>query len=249
MTIVHLIDPCADTVIILKDPLTFFAVWDQSGAGEDVVVETAVVENAVVEDDAVEGTALEDTALEAAAVEDAIDIESSAHEPAPSEVSNFEEEVHYHVSSRHLRLASTRFESMLSGGKWKEGLPDEKDGLYHISAENWDKEALLILLNALHHQNRQVPRSISLEMLAKIAVLTDYYDCAEAIELWTEKWVEYLKKTSPIPSENCRELLLWMCIAWALRLPNEFTQTTSVAIKRDQNLPTLDLPITSCIGE
>jgi hypothetical protein len=259
MQIVHNIDPSADTVIILKYPLAFFAVWTESDVGEDGVVEDGVVEDGVVEDGVVEDGVVEDGVVEDGVVEDGVvedtvaeqatDIELSAQEPNPSEVSTSEEEIHYHVSSRHLRLASTRFESMLSRGNWKEGLPNEKDGLYHISAEDWDKEALLILLNVLHHHNRQVPRSVSLEMLARIAVLIDYYDCAEAVEFCTERWVESLRKTSTVPLSLCRELLLWMCIAWVLRLPHEFTQATAVAIKGNGRLSTLGLPITSCIGK
>ncbi|KAJ6284286.1 hypothetical protein J3E71DRAFT_360428 [Bipolaris maydis] len=38
-------------------------------------------------------------------------------------------------------------------------------------------------------------------MLAKIALLSDYYDCAEAIKLLTSMWVEHHKKTTPIPPE------------------------------------------------
>ena len=139
---------------------------------------------------------------------------------------------------------------MLSGGKWKEGVPNEEDGLFHINVDDWDGEAILLLLNVIHHRNRQVPRTISLEMLAKIAVLIDYYDCGEAVELCTERWVEDLKLTSPVPSEYCRDLMLWMCVAWVLKLPEEFTQTTAVAIRReDQELSTLGLPLMSCVGE
>ncbi|PVH91491.1 hypothetical protein DM02DRAFT_545743 [Periconia macrospinosa] len=94
------------------------------------------------------------------------------------------------------------------------------------------------------------PRSIPLLLLTKIAVLADYYNCTEAIELSTEIWVRDLKDTTPIPSNYCRNLMLWMCIAWVLRLPQEFTQTTAVAIKRSnqKELPTLALPITGFVG-
>lgn len=291
---IHQIDPHADTVIILKNFHTPFAVWNQfvdedaeapdphpepnnaplleetademallwGSAAEEVPIAEPLLEEATAE------AAVEDAPVEAAVeevtIEEATDIEPSAQdapvventvedsviEPSPPPVSTSEEVIHYNVSSRHLRLASPKFESQLSGENWKEGVPDENDGRYHIPAEDWDMEALLILLNVLHHRNRQVPRSVSLEMLAKIAVLIDYYDCAEAAELCTERWVEHLRKTSPIPSSFCRNLMLWMCIAWVLRLPHEFTQTTVVAMSRDDSeLPTLGLPITGCVGE
>lgn len=132
------------------------------------------------------------------------------------------DEVHYTVSSSQLKLASPKFKSMLSGDVWTEATPDEIDGRYHIYAESWDADALLILLNALHLRNSKVPRSASLAMLAKVVVLAEYYCCLEAIELLVEMWTKKLKKCTPVPSEYCRDLMLWMCVAWVLRMPEEF---------------------------
>lgn len=39
---------------------------------------------------------------------------------------------------------------------------------------DWDADALLILMHIMHGQTRRVPRSVSLELLAKIAVLPDH---------------------------------------------------------------------------
>lgn len=159
-------------------------------------------------------------------------------------------EVHYTVSSSQLKLASPKFRSMLSGNVWTEATPDETDGRYHIYAEDWDADALLIVLNALHFRNSKVPRSASLEMLAKVVVLAEYYCCMEAIELLIEMWTKTLRKCTPIPSDYCRDLMLWMCVAWVLRLPEEFAQTTAIAIKQSphEELPTLNLPVTSFIS-
>lgn len=265
--VIHKIDPNADTVIILKNPLVHFAVWNypdveepdaeepardsepnieeptmaelptEEGPAEEPAEEPAGTEFSTQEP-SVEDPAAEETALEEPVVE-----------PNTSEVSTHEEEIHYHVSSSHLRLVSPKFKSMLSRGNWKEGIPNENDGRYYILAEDWDGEAFLIFLNVLHLRNRQVPRSVSLVMLAKIAVLVDYYNCAEAVELSTEMWVKDLKNTTPIPSKRCRNLMLWMCTAWVLRLPQEFAQTTTVAIKQSKQdeLSTLDLPITGFV--
>lgn len=233
-----------DTIIILKNPLDTFAVWNQADVDfyEDVQEPDAMPEPS-------DATFVEEAAVEEPAVEEPA-VEELAAEPSASETFVDEEAIHYHVSAQHLSLASTRFEGMLSGRNWKEGVPDKIDGLYHISAEDWDADALLILLNVFHHRNRQVPRSVSLEMLAKITVLIDYYDCAEAVELCTERWVDQLKRTSPVPSSFCRNLVLWMCIAWVLKLPHEFRKTTIIAINRkDEELSTLGLPIMGCIGE
>lgn len=204
-TVVHNIDPDADTIIVLKNPLSQSAI-DELGAEEPASREE------VSDDD-------------------------SSHE-----------EVHYHVSSSHLRLGSPHFRRMLSGENWQEGIPNENDGRHHINVEDWDPEALLIFLNVLHLRNRHVPRSISLGILVKIALLVNYYDCTEAFELSAEIWIKDLKSTTCIPSEPCRNLMLWIFIAWVFSLPAEFAQTTTVAIKRSkQDLLISDLPISHIV--
>ncbi|KAH8730304.1 hypothetical protein GQ44DRAFT_701142 [Phaeosphaeriaceae sp. PMI808] len=235
---------------------------------EDTAPEEPNVEHTAPEEPNIEGAAPEDPPIEQYAVgeaafeEPAITIQEAEMEvygqtmrPAGYlsdgnlvERQDIDEEICYYVSSRHLTLASPKFERMLAGGRWKEGVRHETDGLYHIDAEDWDKEALLLLLEVLHHRNRRVPRRVSLEMLAKIAVLIDYYNCAEALEAFTEQWIEHLKVDSPVPSHFCRDLMLWMCIAWVLRLPHEFVQATTVAVRRDSdNLSTLGLPVNICV--
>ena len=195
-TAIHVIDPHADTVIVLKNPHVDFAVWDDGGDQYDI---------REVDTESVASEAIDDFAEE-------------------------DQEVHYKVSSHHLRLASPRFASMLLKRKWQEGKPDAKDGLYHIATEHWDEEALLILLNMLHLRTRDIPRRVSLELLAKIAVLVDYYECGEAIEVFTERWINQLRRLEPILQKRGRSLTLWMCIAWVFKLSDDFTEATDQAV-------------------
>lgn len=187
--VVHEIDPNADTVVILVNPNASFAPWSHREVENDATTPAEGCADMSVFDQATSPAA-------------------SSCGQYLADHSPWEEEVHYKVSSRHLTLASPRFEGMLSGGRWKEGVRNEVDGLYHVTVEDWDMEALLVLLNILHHRNRRVPRTISLELLAKLVVLIDYYECAEALELFTERWVGDLRVTSPVPSHICRDLLL-----------------------------------------
>jgi hypothetical protein len=231
----HKIDARADTIIILKNPNTSFAPWNLAEVGADT---TKFAHGSTV-NDSTSGDADQEASIEVATFAD----ESN---PANTE----EDEVWYYVSQRHLVSASPTLDHMLSGTDWQEGIRDEIDGLYHVPAEDWDIEALLCVLQILHLRNSQVPRTISLEMLAKIAVLIDFYDCAEALESFTERWIEHLRETAPVPSYFCRDLLLWMCIAWVLRIPDEFTQATAIAFRQvDKELLTLGLPITGCVGK
>jgi hypothetical protein len=153
--------------------------------------------------------------------------------------------ISYLVSSRHLALASGYFKSSLADDGWIEGQTSATDGKYHLSASDWDPEALLILLQILHLRNRSVPRSPTLEMLAKVAVLVDYYRCREAVEVLSEIWINNVKLISPVPSTYGRDLVLWMCIAWVFKLPTEFKQTTSIAFRqtKSRTLQHMFLPI------
>lgn len=163
---------------------------------------------------------------------------------AQDEQQDLDEAARYFVSSRHLITASPCFHRMLTKDKWNESERDKKDGLFHLSAEDWDVGAFLLLLNIFHLKNRQVPRKISLVDLAKIAVLVDYYECAEAIELFSDMWIEDLINKVPIPSGYCRKLVLWIWIAWVFERAQEFKNATLVAIKQcSEPIRTLGLSI------
>lgn len=184
------------------------------------------------------------------APEPAVEVEPPVEvEPAveakqePIEDPTNEEGIQYHVSSRHLILASKKFRTMMTGEKWKEGVRDA-DGLYYTRPDGWDADAFLILMNIFHLRNRSVPRSVSLELLAKIAVLVDFYECEEAVEVFTELWIQHLRDNSAIPDSYNRDLMLWICVAQVFDLDQEFKQSTDVALKQStETIRTLDLPI------
>ncbi|CBY01697.1 hypothetical protein IAQ61_010068 [Plenodomus lingam] len=245
-----------DTIIILQNPDAAFASWSLTGGGRDhmALAHESAVDNSAVDNPAVEYSAVDNPVVEYSAVDEitpgGAEQETDLIIANEANKSNSTEgdEVWYYVSRRHLTAVSPKFERVLVDANWKEGTRDENDGLFHVSATDWDSEALRYFLQVLHLRNSQVPREVSLEMLAKIAVLIDFYDCAEALEPFTERWVEHARVVSPVPSDFCRDLILWMCIAWVLKLPNEFLQTTRVAIKEnDREFPTLGLPITACV--
>jgi len=247
--VIYKIDPDADTIIVLKNPLGHFTIWNPPDIEELDSGRLIAPEDSCCEDPDPEGLGSFEWLFAEQPPAEEILVEKTIIDP--NEVENASPpEIQYHVSSDLLKLASPNFERMISGGKWREGIPN--NGRYHIPVENWDGEAFLILLNMLHIRTRNIPRWVSLGMLAKIAVLVDYYDCVEAVQPWTKIWIRHLKDTTHIPSRPCRDLKLWMCIAWVLKLPQEFAQTTAVAIKRcrkdDLSLSTSDLPITTLVG-
>lgn len=138
-------------------------------------------------------------------------------------------------------LASPVFKKLLSGG-WKENVTFLQKGSVEITAEGWDTEALLIMLRAMHCQHHSIPRTVTLEMLAKVAVLVDYYKCKEAVGIFTDIWITALKGT--IPNAYSRELILWLWISCFSGLSAEFRKITSTAMSRSNGLiDSLGLPI------
>lgn len=148
-------------------------------------------------------------------------------------------EVRFQLSSKHLTLSSVYFRKMLKG-QWKESVPS--NSVYEEDASEWDVEAVLILMNIIHGRIRSVPRVISLEMLTKIAVLVDYYECHEVIELHVENWIKNLSQN--LPDNYDRHLVLWLSVSWIFSRGTIFEAITKVVIKESRGfLRTLELPI------
>lgn len=54
-------------------------------------------------------------------------------------------------------------------------------------------------------------------MLAKIAVIADYYECREALYFLTDMWIKNVEEK--IPTAVSRNLILWLWIAWFFSTP------------------------------
>jgi hypothetical protein len=142
-------------------------------------------------------------------------------------------------------LASPWFMRTLTRETSTEAVKDPSDGRYHISARDWDEEAFLILLSISHVRTRQVPATVSLELLAKIAVLVDYYKLAgaEVMERELSGWIAHLRR-DPIPSSYDRDLMLCICVSQVFTMSKEFEMATAVAVRESRgHLQTLDLPV------
>ncbi|KAL4938178.1 hypothetical protein BDV06DRAFT_232058 [Aspergillus oleicola] len=145
------------------------------------------------------------------------------------------------VSAKHLILASLVFKKILTGG-WKESAAYQQKGFVEIKAESWDIDALMILLRAVHGQLYDIPHKLTLEMLAKVAVLADYYDCRQTLFVYKDIWIEALEE--PVPPNYSQALVLWIWVAWFFQLPAQFKEATSNAMTRSHGfISNLRLPI------
>ncbi|EWY79971.1 hypothetical protein FOYG_16912 [Fusarium oxysporum NRRL 32931] len=124
------------------------------------------------------------------------------------------EEVYYRmlVSSSHLVLASPVFQAMVEG-PYVEGSTDHR-GIYQFTTHGWNQEALVIVLDIIHGHHRSVPKSLDLEMLAKVAVIVDYYKCHEIVEVFAERWLKALQNGHTV--HYGKASMLWLLISWMM---------------------------------
>ena len=153
----------------------------------------------------------------------------------------------------HLITASPVFKAMLSE-EFKEGGTLRKFGSLEVPLLDDDPAALIILLNIIHGHSRKVPRRFDLPMLAKLAMLIDYYQLYEVVEVYSDfwmtclenMWVKFLTKMS-----KPRELLQSLCVCWVFKSPDGFAKVTKRISRKFEGTisesHTRDLPIPDAI--
>ncbi|KAF5627132.1 hypothetical protein F52700_8615 [Fusarium sp. NRRL 52700] len=114
-------------------------------------------------------------------------------------------QVVFYVSTKHLYLASPVFRRMIQGN-FKESEPNEL-GLFEIRTSEWSAEALLIFLDIIHGYHSSVPNRPSLEVIAQIGLIADYYDCLELIRIFFQHWHSsmkiWMKYSARLSGANC----------------------------------------------
>lgn len=244
-------------------PNPILAAFESTSPNEERPIEDVPTEAPMTEEYPAEGYPTEDAPAEAPAAEEPVAGECLAEEATPGEVAPEEaapEETfaevpvqscfRIQVSAKHLMFASPVFKTILTGD-WKESIAYFQKGSVEITAETWDIEALMIVLQAIHGQYYLIPETLTLEMLAKVAVIADYYKCQNALYLLTDMWVKKIEGEIPFPTTVSRDLILWLWIAWFFQLPYQFKLSTSIVMAQsDGVIDTLGLPIPdNVIGE
>lgn len=148
--------------------------------------------------------------------------------------------VKFRASSKHLQLASPVFKAALKG-PWIEGSVTKR-GYRQINTSDWDVEAFRIVLNVIHGCNHDVPRVMALEMLCKVAVLVDYYQCHEAFGFSSLVWFNHLRGS--FSETYGRDLILWLCVSYVFGDNTIFNAATKAAIRESSEMiRALALPI------
>lgn len=158
--------------------------------------------------------------------ENAIPDDASVHSDDTASSADILTDVHMRVSSKHLILASPTFRSML-GPNFEEGQRLRIEGSTDIALGDDDPDAFEILLNIIHGLTRRVPRNVSLDMLTKLAVLVNYYQMHEVVELFSDTWINTLVREG-LPQSYSTEAIKWLLIAWVFHKPMEFQAVSRV---------------------
>ncbi|POS79696.1 hypothetical protein DHEL01_v201903 [Diaporthe helianthi] len=235
-----------DVILTLEEPNKPFAVW----FGEDAprASDLPRVSEPVLDDEVLRKFRRNDPAWKGALVPP----NSGQHQPIDPEgviseqarVGDEESEevapIRFRLSSRHLISASPYFRAILTG-PWEES-SSRADVGYKLSATDWDESAFKLLMDIIHGNSQNVPRCIDLELLAKVAVLVDYYKCYDVVRFYSDAWIEGLGDEMEI-NYYSREFVLLLFVSCVFFLDTPFRNLTYEAIRQTKGpLQSLGLP-------
>lgn len=133
------------------------------------------------------------------------------------------EEAKLHVHSMLLRAVSKPFSAML-GPDWKEGHGLLVcDGPAEILLPEDNAAAMKIVCSIIHHQNREVSRSLAAGDVLAVAVTADKYDCVQVLRFASESWLR--------PSrDEAGNLMLLAAAAYLFQNAQAFKEITKALI-------------------
>ena len=136
-------------------------------------------------------------------------------------------EVQMRVSSKHLILTSATFHTCLGSDKFSEGQTLQTDGNVVLLLPDEDPDAMAILLNIIHGSTRKVPRQVSLHMLTRLAFVVNHRQMHEAVELFSDSWIENLKP-APLSGNDIPDVLSWLFIFWVFQKEDDFRNMSQI---------------------
>jgi len=100
------------------------------------------------------------------------------------------------VSSYHIRLASDRFQKMFSGQS-EEALRLHFDGYRHGRLEDFNSDALTLVLKVLHARIGDLPKWLGTRLLAQVAMVVDHFGCVGAVHYFAKALLLGFASKSP----------------------------------------------------
>lgn len=148
------------------------------------------------------------------------------------------------ASSKSLTRDSDYFRAALNG-PWhhEEVAPD----ITKSEIKDLDEEALTIVLRIIHgRSNPCLGSHMTLELVAKVALVADYLQCQEAVSEVVETWTWMQELTDPLYEcyEVTRDIVLWIFISTIFRLEEDFGCSVRLAMEIGTGpIQTMGLPI------
>lgn len=150
-------------------------------------------------------------------------------------------EVHFQLSSKHLTLTSGYFRGLMTNN-WREA-SSSRDFAYSVTAEDWDEAALLMVMNIIHCQTAEIPYQVGSEMVAKVALIVDYYQCRKAVSFYIPIWIKNSNDNIVSVLTYGRSLLLRFFITYVFSNAGEFETLTEIIIRESRGpIHSLGLP-------
>ena len=134
------------------------------------------------------------------------------------------------VSSAHLTLKSRVFRAMFADDKYGEAVCLRDQGWIELPLPEDDYDAFTVIVNIVHGHLWQVPKSIDLSLLAKIATLVDKYEWHEIMIIWAETW--FISLGGPYETSMGEDFMPWLWVCWVFGREDEFEFLTRFAMKQ-----------------
>ncbi|KAL4881763.1 hypothetical protein BJY04DRAFT_217829 [Aspergillus karnatakaensis] len=173
---------------------------------------------------------------------------STAQSPESTETGNphTPAELRFRVSAKCLAHASSVFDKMLNGD-WKESHELMLNGTIEIPVQDCSVDALRLILHICHGQFDEVPYALDVEMVAKFAVIADYYNFQHMrffTRLWLPEFDCWNDDDAGFENNDMRTILMVLWIRYFSQQPKGFEFVTSVAMGRScGRVSALGLPI------
>ncbi|KAL3605355.1 hypothetical protein FPOAC2_00299 [Fusarium poae] len=82
--------------------------------------------------------------------------------------------------------------------------------MWEVTVTEWHAHALLTVFNIIHSKGSSIPRNVSMEFFTQVALIADYYHCAEALSFVAATWYSSFEKHA---RKYGKEVIMWLVIA------------------------------------
>ncbi|KAI1069254.1 hypothetical protein LB507_008603 [Fusarium sp. FIESC RH6] len=139
-------------------------------------------------------------------------------------------ENHFICSKKHITFASRRAARELTEDKW-------------TLDKDFPLEPLTIVLKIIHGKTRDIPETVTLNLLADIASIVDYLECHDALTFFGRNWLSRYSTINLLCFMD-KTLAQLIHISFVFENASLFENVTRIAIKSSsQVVPTYNLPI------